>query len=166
MFSGFGPYGPPDRQNPDPSKFFMVLLEVEPEVALQQRRNAVSCICVRAMRSQSYLNSTGVSISLAWVIYSAVDVAVIEDTGWASACMSCRIAHMAHLSKLTSRFLISIGPFAKIRGGSSAMQAFAVVCAAMVASTVLQHTALRGVIESERIARLHRVWYKNRYLVS
>ena len=50
---------------------------------------------------------------------------------------------MAHLSKLTSRFLISIGSFAEIRGGISAMQAFAGVCAAMVASTLLQHTALR-----------------------
>ena len=48
---------------------------------------------------------------------------MIEDTGWVSACMSYCIAHMAHLSKLTSRFLISIGPFAEIRGGSSAMQA-------------------------------------------
>jgi hypothetical protein len=45
---------PPNRQNPDPSKFFMVVLEVEPEVALQHCRNAESCICVRAMRSQSY----------------------------------------------------------------------------------------------------------------
>ena len=73
---------------------------------------------------------------------------------------------MAHLSKLTSRFLISIGPFAEIRGGSSAMQAFACVSTAMVASTLLQHTALRGIIESERLDRLDRVWYKNRYLVS
>ena len=62
--------------------------------------------------------------------------------------------------------LIPLGPFPEIRGGSSTMQAFAVVCAAMVASTVLQHTALRGVIESERLDRLDRVWYKNRYLVS
>ena len=46
------------------------------------------------------------------------------------------------------------------------MQAFAGVCAAMVASTLLQHTALRGIIESERLDRLDRVWYKNRYLVS
>ena len=91
---------------------------------------------------------------------------MIEDTGWASACMTCRIAHLAHLSKLTSRFLISIGPFAEIRGGSSAMQASACVSTAMVASTLLQHTALRGIIESERLDRLDRVWYKNRYLVS
>ena len=62
--------------------------------------------------------------------------------------------------------LIPLGPIAEIRGGSSAMQAFAVVCAAMVASTVLQHTALRGVIESERMARSYRVWYKNQFLVS
>ena len=62
--------------------------------------------------------------------------------------------------------LIPLGPFPEIRGGSSTMQAFAVVCAAMVASTVLEHTALRGVIESERMGRLDRVWYKNRYLVS
>ena len=44
--------------------------------------------------------------------------------------------------------LIPLGRFAEIRGGSSAMQAFAGVCAAMVASTLLQHTALRGIIES------------------
>ena len=70
------------------------------------------------------------------------------------------------LCLLTSRFLISIGPLAEIRGGIAAMQTFAGVCAAMVASTLLQHTALRGVIESERLDRLDRVWYKNRYLVS
>ena len=62
--------------------------------------------------------------------------------------------------------LIPLAPFAEIRGGSSAMQAFAGVCAAMVASTLLQHTALRGVIERERMDRSYRVWYKNRYLVS
>ena len=62
--------------------------------------------------------------------------------------------------------LIPLAPLNEIRGGSSAMQAFAVVCAAMVASTLLQHTALRGVIESERLDRLYRVWSKNRYLVS
>ena len=45
------------------------------------------------------------------------------------------------------------------------MQAFACVSTAMVAATLLQHTALRG-IESERLDRLDRVWYKNRYLVS
>ena len=88
-----------------------------------------------------------------------MDVAVIEDTGWVSACMSYCIAHLAHLSKLTSRFLISIGPFAEIRGGSSAMQAFAGVCAAMVASTLLEHTALRGIIESKRLGRLDLVHY-------
>ena len=91
---------------------------------------------------------------------------MIEDTGWASACMSCCIAHLAHLSTLTSRFLISIGPFEEIHGGSSAMQAFAGVCAPVVESTLHQHTALRGIIESERLDRLNRVWYKNRYLVS
>ena len=62
--------------------------------------------------------------------------------------------------------LIPLGPFNEIRGGSSAMQAFAGVCAAMVASTLFQHTALRGVIESERMDRLDRALYKNRYLVS
>ena len=46
------------------------------------------------------------------------------------------------------------------------MQAFAGVCAAMVASNFLQHTALRGIIESERLDRFDRVWYKNWYLVS
>ena len=46
------------------------------------------------------------------------------------------------------------------------MEAFACVSTAMVASTLLQHTALRGIIESERFDRLDRVWYKNRYLVS
>ena len=45
---------PPDRQNPDPSKFFMLVFEVEPEVALQHCRNAESCICVRAIRTKSY----------------------------------------------------------------------------------------------------------------
>ena len=60
--------------------------------------------------------------------------------------------------------LIPLGPFAEIRGGNSAMQAFACVSTAMVASTLLQHTALRGSIESERLDRLDRVWYKNRYL--
>ena len=80
--------------------------------------------------------------------------------------MSCCIAHLAHLSKLTSRFQIPLGPFAEIRGGSSAMQAFAGVCAAMVASALPQHTALRGVIESQRMDRLDRVWNKNRYLLS
>ena len=95
-----------------------------------------------------------------------MDVAVIEDTGWVSACMSYSIAHLAHLSKLTSRFLIRIGPFAEIRGGRSAMQAFAGVCAAMVASTLLQHTALLGIIERERMDRSYRVWYKNQFLVS
>ena len=72
----------------------------------------------------------------------AVDVAVIEDTGWESACMSCCIAHLAHLSKLTLRFLISTCPFAEIQGGSSAMKAFACVSTAMVASTLLQHPSL------------------------
>ena len=91
---------------------------------------------------------------------------MIEDTGWVSACMSYCIAHLAHLSKLSSRFLISIGPFAEIRGGISAMQAFAGICAPVVASTLLQDTALRGIIESERLDRLDRGWYKNRYLVS
>ena len=62
--------------------------------------------------------------------------------------------------------LIPLGPFAEIRGGSSAMQAFAGVCAAMVVSTLLQHTALRGIINCKRLDRLHRVWYENRYLVS
>ena len=37
--------------------------------------------------------------------------------------------------------LIPLGPFAEIRGGSSAMQAYTGVCAAMVASKLLQHTA-------------------------
>ena len=62
--------------------------------------------------------------------------------------------------------IIPLGLFAEIRDGSSAMQAFAGICAAMVASTLLQHTALRGIIESERLDRLDRVCYKNRYLVS
>jgi hypothetical protein len=65
--------------------------------------------------------------------------------------------------------LIPLAPFNEIRGGCSAMQAFAVVCAAMVASTVLQHTALRGIIERERMDRMdrsYRVWYKNQFLVS
>ena len=57
-------------------------------------------------------------------------------------------------------------PFEEVHGGSSAMQAFAGVCAPVVASTLLQHTALRGIIESERLDRLDRVWYKSRYLVS
>ena len=64
------------------------------------------------------------------------------------------------------RKMLPLGPFAEIRGASSAMQALAGVCAAMVASTLLQHTALRGIIESERMYRSYRVWYKNRYLVS
>ena len=55
--------------------------------------------------------------------------------------------------------LIPLGPFAEIRGGSSAMQAFAGVCAAMVASTLLEHTALRGIIESERLDRLDLVHF-------
>ena len=42
------------------------------------------------------------------------------------------------------------------------MQAFACVSTAMVASTLLQHTALRGLLEIERLLRLDRVWYKNR----
>ena len=46
------------------------------------------------------------------------------------------------------------------------MQAFACVSTPMVASTLLQHTALRGIIESERLDRLDRVWYKNQFLVS
>ena len=46
------------------------------------------------------------------------------------------------------------------------MQAFAGVCAPMAALTLLQHTALRGIIESERLDRLDRVWYKNQFLVS
>ena len=45
----------------------------------------------------------------------------------------------------------STGTFNEIHGGSFAMQAFAGVRAAMVASTLLQHTALRGIIESERL---------------
>ena len=62
--------------------------------------------------------------------------------------------------------LIPLGPFPEMRGGSSAMQAFAGVCAAMVASTLLEHTALRGVIETDRMARSYRVWYSNQFLVS
>ena len=62
--------------------------------------------------------------------------------------------------------LIPLGPFAEIRGGSSAMQAYAGVCAAMVASTLLQHTAMRCIIESKSLDRLDRVWCQNRYLVS
>ena len=46
------------------------------------------------------------------------------------------------------------------------MQAFAGVSAAIVTSTLLQHTALRGIIESERLDRVDRFWYNNRYLVS
>ena len=61
--------------------------------------------------------------------------------------------------------LIPLGSFTEIHGGSSAMQAMAGVCAPVVASTLLQHTALRGIIKSERLDRLDRVCYKNRDLV-
>ena len=61
--------------------------------------------------------------------------------------------------------LIPLGPIAEIRGESPSMRAFAAgVCAAMVASTLLQHTALRGIIERERMDRSYRVWYKNQFL--
>ena len=39
-------------------------------------------------------------------------------------------------------------------------------CKLRTRGLLLQNTALRGIIESERLDRLDRVRYKNRYLVS